>query len=277
MKFLLIISCIFIVASVSAQHQIFLQRTDMYYDSTLYKSIRRGASIIKEKDTIFEGKKEPYSLFLERDTVFIRFKYSYNGYDTILPYYPTKKGDTIKSLFSKSYLNYKSKSKWISQEGRNSFICDTVINIGATTYECYLIKFEESSMAADKHSDVTKLIYVDKSSLVAIKTVKKYFKTQTLFAQPYYSVTYIDSISNTDIPDNLPKEHLIWEDTSTVWNNEQKIRFKKSCLKWTDQVTCDCIINELSSTTNYFKLQMPHVNSSEKYRYWKSIEHCENE
>lgn len=270
-------SCIFIVASVSAQNQIFLQKTDMYYDSTLYKSIREGTSILKEKDTFFEGKKEPYSLILERDTVFIRFNYSYNGFDTILPYYPTKKGDTIKSLFDKSYLNYKSKSKWISREGRNSFICDTVINIGATTYECYLIKFEESSMAADKRSDVTKLIYVDKSSLVAIKTVKKYFKTQTLIPQSYYSVTYIDSISNTNFPDNLPEEHLIWEDTSTVWSKKQKVAFKMDCLKWTDQVTCDCILDQLSETTNYFKLHAPYLNNYEKYLYRKAIEHCEIE
>jgi len=249
----------------------------MYYDSTLYKSIREGGTIMKINDTILEDKKESYSLFLSRDTVFIRFNYGYNNSDTILPYYPTKKDDTIKSLFDKSYLNHKSKSKWISRKGIHSFISDTVIDIKGVEYECYLIKFEESSMAVDKHSDVTKLIYVDKSSLVAIKTVKKYFKTQTLIAQPYYSVTYIDSISNANIFDNLPEEHLIWEDTSTVWNNEQKIRFKKSCLKWTDQVTCECIINELSSTTNYFKLQMPHINNSERYRYWKTIEHCENE
>jgi hypothetical protein len=132
-------------------------------------------------------------------------------------------------------------------------------------------------MAADKFNDVTKLIYVDKSSLLAIKTVKKYFKTQTIIAQPYYSVTYIDSISNVNNLDDLPEEHLIWEDTSTVWNSEQKVKFKKSCLKWTDEVTCDCIIGELSITTNYFKLQMPYGNNHEKHLYRKSIEHCEIE
>jgi hypothetical protein len=246
----------------------------MYYDSTLYKSIFETGYILKKNNTIFEFQKEPYSLFLSSDTIFIRFKYAYKDTDTILPYYPTKKGDTIKSLFDKSYLNYKSKSQWLSRKGRNSFVCDTVIIIGSVNYNCYLIKFEEATMAADKLSDETKLIYVDKISLLPVKTEVRYFRTQTTIPQPFFTITYLDSSSNANNIGDSTEERLIWEDTSTVWNIKQKAQFKKSCLEYGDEVTCDCIINELSSKTNYFKLQIPNSHSYYRYLYIKAIEHC---
>jgi len=219
---------------------------------------------------------QPYSYFRKTDTLHIKFNYYPLNKDTTHPQFTFNLGDTLWHPMDENYFYFRKSGKHFYKNGYTIYLGDELIQINDELYSCFKFKREDKSYyASDQTTTYSEIIYLDKKRFIPVKTITSYYTIRTDILLPFYSITYLNSITDTVTNFQDVKDLIIHKDTSLIWTKSQKkLYYENSYLNYNSEEYCNCLVNYYSGRVNYYALN----TASRRYRMmrYRASEQCKS-
>jgi len=218
---------------------------------------------------------QPYSYVRKKDTLHIRFNYYPNDKDTTHPQFTFNLGDTLWYPMDENYFYFRKSGKHFYKNGYTIYLGEELIKINDELNSCFKFKRENKSYNVDQTRTYSEIIYLDKKRFIPVKTVTSYYTIRTDILLPFYSITYLNSITDTVTNFRDEKNLIIYKDTSLTWTKKQKkIYYQNSYLNYKSEDYCNCLVNYYSGRVNYYDLN----KTPRRYRmmHYRAREQCKN-
>lgn len=261
---LFILYIIFIDAnSQTTKKNIYNFQTDYYWDSTLYKSslefyyeikknkiyesnypvkVYQNSKIIKDtplkikdiyvKDNI---KYVPYFYKKIKDSIsIVFFNYEKNMFITNFNYFiNTNDSDTY--VLDKSNLICQNSKNILSKNGKSKFLGIRTVFIKNDSIHTYCFEENHKTINEDVRFYYITEVYIDTLSLIPIQFISRQYNMKDIYTN-YFSITKINTITNSIPNYKFQKDLILFEDKSLNWTQKQRDSFLQ---------------NYTSDTTNY--------------------------